>query len=45
MSSQEPTKTDVDTILKKLRALSANKVSFFLSFDWNHQNNLSLPNT
>ena len=26
MSSQEPTKTDVDTILKRLRALAANKV-------------------
>lgn len=28
MSSQEPTKTEVDTILKRLRALSANKCCF-----------------
>ena len=26
MSSQEPSKTDVDTILKRLRSMPANKV-------------------
>lgn len=34
MSSQEPTKTDVETLLKRLRALPANKVfiiRFFLT--------------
>jgi ADP-ribosylation factor GTPase-activating protein 2/3 len=29
MSSQEPSKSDVDTILKRVRALSSNKVKFF----------------
>ena len=29
-TSQEPTKTEVDSILKRLRSLSANKVSHFL---------------
>lgn len=30
MSSQEPSKSDVDTILKRVRALSSNKVKFFV---------------
>lgn len=29
MSSQEPSKSDVDTILKRVRALSSNKVKYF----------------